>query len=241
MKKIMTALVFVLTTNLFFAQENWFKTYSDSLALMRDANLITNQFKADLKKIKPNSKLNAEPILHTTPNLIYIERDTVHLSYWDQVIPQFKQYLAQLAGSEEKGKEVFGLFFNGFYLPHELGHGFQFTVEKRTDLKSYEMEYFANTVSMLWWKKHHREADLKKCYDYAKIMMKDYPYPFPEGVNYKTYFSENYNKIQRNMELFARVYPYVQFNQFIEIYEDQSLPDFDTFIKNYLAKNKKAK
>ena len=28
-----------------------------------------------------------------------------------------------VAGGEIAGKKVFGLFFNGFYLPHELGHG----------------------------------------------------------------------------------------------------------------------
>lgn len=239
MKKMITTVVLIIIANTVLAQDKWFKTYSDSVVLMKDANNIAKQFTKDIKKIKPDSKLNVQLILNTTPTLIYIERDTIHLPLWDQVIPEIKQYLTQLSGSQENAKEVFGLYFNGFYLPHELAHGFQFTIQKRHDLNEYNMEYFANTVSILWWRKQKREADLKRCYECAKKIMKEYPNPFPKGVNEKIYFSEKYDEIQKDMELFARIYPYIQFNQFIEIYEDKSLQDFNTFIKNHIDNNLK--
>ncbi len=234
MKKIIPVIVFMFFSNTMFAQNGWFKTYTDSIILLSDANRIKDQFSRDIKKIKPNSKFKVDLIFDTTPNLIFINNDTIHLPLWEEVDGNFKGLLEQLAGGAENGKEVFGLFFNGFYLAHELGHGFQFTVEKRSELREYEMEYFANTISILWWRKQKKEAELKRCYEYAKIMLKDYPDPFPSGVDKKNYFSENYNDLQLDSNLFARIYPYVQFNQFIEIYEDKSLTDFDNFVKAYL-------
>jgi hypothetical protein len=241
MKKILVSIVIIMVVNTVFAQENWFTTYSDSKTFMNDANRIKDQFVADIKDIQPDSKLNLHLVLNTTPSFIFIYRDTVHLSLWEELIPEQKHYLSLISGGEEEGKEVFGLFFNGFYLPHELAHGFQFSVEKKSDLREYDMEFYANTVAMLWWKKQHREAELERCYNFAKTMMKDYPDPFPAGVDWKDYFSENYDRIINDMELFSRIYPYVQFTQFIEIYEDKNLPEFDTYIKNYLVSRNAAK
>jgi len=43
------------------------------------------------------------------------------------------------------------IIFNGFYLPHELGHAFEYILHG--DIKnSYESEYQANTIGFLWWK-----------------------------------------------------------------------------------------
>ena len=50
------------------------------------------------------------------------------------------------------------------------------------------------------------------------------------------YFTKNYFKATED----PYNYGYMQFKQFIEIYEDKSLPDFDSFIKSYLQKNKSA-
>jgi hypothetical protein len=34
-----------------------------------------------------------------------------------------KSLFTELNKSKSKGEEMFGLFFNGFYIIHELGHG----------------------------------------------------------------------------------------------------------------------
>jgi hypothetical protein len=44
------------------------------------------------------------------------------------------------------------------------------------------------------------------------------------------YFTKNFNEGSRN----PYTYGYMQFKQFIQIYEDTSLPEFDPFIKKYL-------
>ena len=53
------------------------------------------------------------------------------------------------------------------------------------------------------------------------------PNPVPKGSTIEEYFSKNYEEASAN----PYVYGYMQFKQFIEIYEDKNLPDFDTFIK----------
>jgi hypothetical protein len=178
MKRIPLIIALFLTTHLSFSQKNWFSVYTDSASLVQDGGTITKAFIADIKKIKPGIALDVTTILNTTPYLIYFDGEgkvkTANLPIWAQVIPQQQQFFYEVAGGEAAGKAAFGFFFNGFYLPHELGHGVDQLV--RNNLKgSYEEEYYANTVAMLWWKKQGREKELKACYDAAKTMFAKLP------------------------------------------------------------------
>lgn len=230
MKK--TALLLLsLTTTIAFGQQKWFSTYQDSIALVKDAETITKKFTKDLKKLDANFKFDIKTVLNTTPYLIFFYKDAANIPLWEQVIPEQKQFFYTIAGNETNGKEVFGLFFNGFYLPHELGHAFDFVLHGQT-MGSYKGEYFANTVALLWWKKQHREKELKRCYEYARKMWGQLPNPVPQGMTIEDYFSQNYEKASQD----PLIYGYMQFKQFIEIYEDKTLPDFDTFIKREMLK-----
>jgi len=213
------------------AQKKWFTTYQDSVALVKDATMITKKFTKDLKKIDPTFKFDIKTVLNTTPYLIFFYKDAANIPLWEQVIPDQKQFFYQLAGSESEGKKAFGLFFNGFYLPHELGHAFEFVLRGNIN-NSYESEYLANTIGFLWWKKQHRDAELKQCYEYAKKMWSQLPNPVPEGSTVGEFFSKNYEEATKD----PFVYGYLQFKQFIDIYENKNLPDFDTFIKEELKK-----
>ena len=69
-----------------------------------------------------------------------------------------------------------------------------------------------------------------------KKIMKTYPNPVPKGENVEKYFTDNYVKILTDQENAAMIYGFMQFSQFIKIYEDRSLPDFDTFIQKEFKK-----
>lgn len=225
-KTIVLSFVFLITIYNADAQKKWFTTYTDSIALVKDGNEVSAQFIKDIKKINPKMAFDVKTVLHTTPYLIYFYKDAANLPLWAQVIPEQKSFFYEVAGSEAEGKLAFGLFFNGFYLPHELGHAFEYFT--KGDIKnSYQSEYFANTVAMLWWKKQNRNKELKECYDYAKKMWAKLPNPVPEGTTIEEYFEKNYEQASQN----PYVYGYMQFRQFILIYEDKTLPDFDTFIQ----------
>lgn len=224
-------LLLVVSIQIGNAQKKWFATYSDSIALVKDANAITKSFTKDIHKSNKKIQYHIKTVLHTTPYLIYFYKDAANIPLWEQVIPEQKQFFYEIAGSEAEGKKFFGLFFNGFYLPHELGHAYEYVIKGET-IGSYKGEYFANTVAILWWKKHHREKELKECYEAAKKMWAKLPNPVPEGSTIEDFFSKNYEQASAN----PYVYGYMQFKQFIEIYEDKNLPDFDTFIKQVSKK-----
>ncbi|MFY8024565.1 MAG: hypothetical protein ACOVNO_04405 [Sediminibacterium sp.] len=233
MKISFLLLVLTFSFHLAYSQNQWFKLYEDSALLVTDGKAITAAFTKDIHTIKPTLTFNLNTRLNTTPYLIFYWSEngerTANLPKWDQVIEPQKQFFYQVAGSEAAGKDMFRLFFNGFYLPHELGHALE-DITKGTLKGSYQEEYFANKVGLLWWKKHGKSKELKECYEFAKKVWAKLPNPVPAGSTMEEYFTANYQKASED----PFVYGYMQFKQFIQVYEDKSLPDFDTFIKSYL-------
>ena len=223
----------ILSIQLASAQPQWFKLYEDSTTLVNDGKAITAAFTKDILQLKPGISFSVNTKLNTTPYLIFYwgengER-TANLPKWDQVIEPQKQFFYQVAGSEAAGKDMFRLFFNGFYLPHELGHALEH-IHKGTLKGSYQEEYFANIVGMLLCKKQGKTKELKECYEFAKKVWAKLPNPIPSGNTMEEFFTANYQKATED----PFVYGYMQFKQFILVYEDDTLPDFDSFIKSYL-------
>lgn len=230
--KFLFVLVFI--TQLTVAQKNWFTTYKDSVALLKDASQISNQFIITANKIFPNSNFKPKVILNTTPYLIYYdaELNTVNLPFWDKVLPELKQFTVEVTGSEEEGKKMFGLFFNGFYLTHELAHALQYALLPEESQVSYANEFLANQITMMYWKKIGKQKELKQCYVFAKKMFAKLPNPIPEGQTKEVFFTKNYIEATKN----PFVYAYMQFGQFIEIYESKTVLSYDDFLKSKLQK-----
>jgi len=231
MKNSCLAIVFtIFCSNFLFAQNKIFTTYNDTIMLQHDAQNLLQTFTKDVKKINPDILFDIKCKINTTPYMIYYDGSgMVNLPYWDDVIPPLKTFLTQVSGSEEKGKDVFGLFFNGFYIPHELGHALEHKVGSNIE-NGYESEYFANVVAMLWWRKQGKETELKKCYEYVQDILNKLPNPVPEGQSESQYFKENYRAATQN----PTVYGYLQFSQFKKIYEDKTLPNFDAFVSDFI-------
>ena len=227
MKQKFLLYILILNLNFTYAQETWFTLFTDSTSLVKNANKLSMAFVSDVKKINPDIKLEATSIVNTTPSLIFYngETKTINLPLWVQVAPDQKNFFYDVAGGEDSGKTAFGLFFNGFYLSHEMAHAFQHSVEGTLPQSSYDNEYFANTVAILWWRKQKRNTELKMCYEYAKKMWLQMPNPVPNGMSTREFFTKNF--ASQN----PYSYGFMQFYQFIQIYEDNTLPDFDTFIK----------
>ena len=214
------------TTN---AQKKWFTLYQDSVAVVKEATKISEKFKKDVYKFKKDDKFTTTTILNTTPYLIFFDgKNQVNIPLWSQVLPELKAFTKEVTGSEEEGKRMFGLFFNGFYLIHEYGHAYQETYDYENSKVSYQNEHLANTIAMLYWRKIGKKKQLKQCHELAKKMFAKLPNPVPDGMSKEEYFTKNYEEATQN----PFVYAYMQFGQFIEIYEDQSLPSFDEYMKS---------
>lgn len=228
----MRNLIFILSifVSLFSnVQNRWFKTYNDSIALKSDAEKIVQQFSQKVKNANSSIQLdNWKVVKNTTPYFIYIEKKTANLPFWQEVIPQQKDFFIEVSGGKKQGKEVFGLFFNGFYLVHELGHGLADSAGKKFD-NAFDSEYDANTISILYWRTTDEKSKLKKCYSYAKKMLKHLKNPVSANENYKEYLTKHYDDISSD----PYKYGYIHFSQFVEIYENKDLPDFETLMKGY--------
>lgn len=214
-----------------YSQQQLFYVYKDSASLVTDANEVVADFVSKVNAIKPVFTSKPEAILNTQPYLISYspKANLINLPIWHQVMSQQKDFFNKLSGSEKKGEEAFGLLFNGFYLPHELGHALQSATDKR-EPNTYLNEYFANQVAVLYWKKVKRKRELKQCYKFAKKMVAQLENPVPAGEDPIQYFQDNY----RNLAVDPYKYGYFQFEQFVKIYEDKKLANFDQFITTYL-------
>lgn len=230
MKNKISLIVFFLAFTRIASAQNWFKLQNDSIELTKEATLIKDKFVQDINTIKPELNFSLETILKTTPMLIYYDDKTAHIPLWNQIPEQMQNWFYGMGESQNNGQKIFALFFNGFYLPHELAHGFEDALGKLK--KSYNNEYFANTVAILWLRKHGFYKELEECYESAKTIMAKTPNPVPDGQTTESFFTKNYDEILLNGN--PSVYGFMQFGQFIEIYENNSLPDFDTYIKSYL-------
>jgi hypothetical protein len=227
-------LLFILLIHLTaYSQNKLFRVFTDSAALVESANQIVADFSGKVNAI--DSVFTAKPtaILNTQPFLIFYspKYNQVNLPIWSQVEMKQKQFFYQLGGNEKKGKQIFGYFFNGFYLAHELGHALQKATNKR-DTSLYQNEYFANIVAILYWRKTNRTMELHQCYKYAKQMVSQLPNPVPPGEDPVKYFNTHYSELGAD----PYKYGYYQFAQFVKIYEDKTLENFDVFVMGYLAK-----
>jgi hypothetical protein len=213
------------------SQSKWFSLYSDSSAMVKDANTIVQDIKSTVQKANPALKLDANTaIKNTSPYLIYIDLElhTVNLPLWTEVIPEQKGFFAEVSGGEAQAKEVFGLFFNGFYLAHEYGHAFSANAGKDFS-NAFDSEYDANVFAMLYWRKAGKEKELLLCYNYAKKMLQTLKDPVPQGEDYKQYMTKHYQELSSD----PYKYGYIQFKQFVEVYESKAFSNFDAFVKNY--------
>ena len=225
---VMAIVIMACTSSV--AQQKWFTLYHDSVALVNDANAISNRFINDVKRMKKDLTFGPEVIVNTQPNLVFYADNTVNLPLWEEVDPGIKGFFSTIAGSEADGEKIFGLMFNGFYLIHELGHALQDAIDPAELTGSYEHEYSANVIAMLYWKKVGRSEQLQECYEEVKKASARLRDPVPAGTEKEQYFTEQYYQAAQD----PFVYAYMQFYQFIEIYEDPAMPDFDTFLKEYL-------
>lgn len=224
--KLFSILAFLFFTQL-QCQQKLFSLFSDSVLLKKQAEMVVKEFSTAIEKIYPKTKVLVPVKVDTTPYLIFINKEGIHLPLWEQVIPDQKTFFYDLAGGETQGENLFGLLFNGFYIIHEMGH----SVEASHKIKfknNYDSEYFANQVAILWWRENGKAQELKQIYEQLNLIIPKLKNPVPEGQTIEQYFTENYEKAAAD----PYVYGYMQFKQFKEIYEDKKLKTLKDLLKS---------
>jgi hypothetical protein len=102
-----------------------FKLYSDSVSLSRDATPIVTDFNNRVNRIRPDLDFNVGFVVYTTPGMVYYapKSKNVVTSLYHELPEEHKTFFTTYSDNEEDAKQFFALFFNGFYIAHELGHG----------------------------------------------------------------------------------------------------------------------
>ena len=230
MKNLIFTMMLFFLSNFIFAQNQWFETYSDSVKFANDYNLLIKDFEKQINKIDSSVDLKGLKFKIVNEGGYYNPNDhTVYMNLY-QTTPQWLiDFSADIAGGKQQGDELAGLFFFGFFMPHEIGHALQFSRNKVRD-NEYDNEFEANQIAIAYWKKMGREKELERCYKIAKQALAKIKNPIPEKEDKKSYFTKHYG----DFVLDPYKYGYIQFEQIVAIYEDKSQPDFDTLIKNII-------
>lgn len=232
MKKLVLIISLLAIYNVTFAQNKWFTVYSDSNTLIKDGDKLIADFEKKIKKINKKISLKNPKTVYNLMGPYYSPNaNTLNLPIWDISPKWYKDFCVEVAGGAEVGKKMFGLFFNGFYVSHELGHTLQYAANNRAD-NEYDNEYIANIIGLLYWKKKGKQNELRQCYEFAKQALSKIKNPIPQNEDIKKYFTEHYQEFGQD----PYKYGFVQFSQYVKVYEDKTLTDFDTFIKGFINK-----
>lgn len=225
----LTALILFLLSNPISAQNQLFEVFTDSTALKEKSIELITDFQGMITKPDQTIDLKNPQVAYGAWGPFYIQpQNTIYLPVWYISPAEFQDFCVNVAGNEAEGKKMFGLFFNGFYVAHEVAHAFQYAVNRLPD-NEYDKEYTANVIAVLYWKAKGKQKELDTCYQYAQKAMAKLKNPIPEGADAKLFFTQYYREIAQD----PYKYGYIQFSQFIEIYEDQTLPSFDRYISEF--------
>jgi len=227
-------LLLILTGINLKAQNNFFQIYTDSVALKNQNDELIRDIETKIKIVVPSFSFKA---LKTTipktfmPGQYRQKTNKIYLLPWQTGGPPMKEFLTDIGGSEEKGNALAGMFFYGFFLPHEVGHALQFHANA-VPKSNYDAEYEANELAVVYWRSKGRQKELQQCYEIAKKALLKLKNPIPENADAKVYMTEHYNELLQDPYKYA----YIQFSQIVTVLEDKSLPDFETYVKKYFKK-----
>ncbi|WP_108424434.1 hypothetical protein [Flagellimonas amoyensis] len=227
MKPLSFLIATFLLSNLAQAQHEWYETFPDTTSIKVKCAELVQDFQGMITAVDPTIDLQDPSPAFSAWGPFYLQpQNTIYLPLWDLSPMELKAFCTELGGGELEGERMFGLFFNGFYVAHEVAHALQFASHARAD-NEYDNEYTANVIALLYWREKGKQKELKACYQLAKTALLKLKNPIPEGEDAKAYFTEHYWELAKD----PYQYGYIQFYQFVLVYEDKTLSDFNGFIK----------
>lgn len=218
------------------AQNKPFHFYTEEEQLKKDNDNIIAEIEKTIKDKDPSFSFNGTTTIveNNSPYGYYLpSTNNIYLPMWSTMAQEFKDLGTNTIGSKEDGEEMSRHLYYGFFLPHEIAHSFQFNAKVRYD-NEYDNEQDASNFALLYWRKKGMHKELQQCYILAKKIIANLKNPIPPGEDVKQYFTTHYYDFQKD----PTKYPYIIGYQIVQAFEDESLPDFDTYIQQRLADKK---
>jgi hypothetical protein len=140
----------------------------------------------------------------------------------------WKQW-ASYTKDQSDGKALFDDMFHRFFFVHELGHWMaaqviaglpdsEMTVVAKNEANNkWAREIAANRIATAWYREHDPAYLAKLVADFRQIQS-HLPNPVPAGVDKKTYFTDNYQKLGTD----PLAYGWYQLQMVIEVYDERA-------------------
>jgi len=216
------------------AQNSYFEIYTDSAALKNQNDEMIRDIEASIKLLEPSFSfkgLTTEIPKTFMPGQYRSKTNKIYQPTWQVGGPPMEKFLTDVSGSTGDAKVLAGMFFYGFFLPHEIGHAFQQHTGAVSE-NNYDGEYKANEFAVAYWRSKGKKKELDKCLQLAKTALANLKNPIPDGVDKEKYLTEHYNELLKD----PYKYGYIQFSQIVNILENKLLPDFNTYVKEHFKK-----
>ena len=154
----------------------------------------------------------------------------VHEAQLADLPPQMQDLWKQWASytkDQPDGKALFDDMFHRFFFVHELGHwmaaqviaglpGNEMTVVAKNEANNkWAREITANRIATAWYREHDPQYLAKLVNDFRQIQA-HLPNPVPSGIDKKTYFTDNYQKLGID----PLAYGWYQLQMVIEVYDE---------------------
>lgn len=234
MKRLLSIILLSTFCMIVKAQNHYFEIYTDSAALKNQNDELIRDIENRIKVMHPSFSfkgLTTEIPKTFMPGQYRSKTNKIYQLTWQVGGPPMESFLADVGGSAENGKALAAMFFYGFFLPHEVGHAFQYHTNKVPE-NDYDGEYQANELAVVYWKSKGKQKELQQCYELAKKVLQKLKNPIPENEDAKKYMTAHYNELLKD----PYKYGYIQFSQIVQVLEDKSLPNFETYIAKYFVK-----
>ncbi len=171
---------------------------------------------------------------------------TVHEAQFTDLPPQMQDLWKQWASytsDQPDGKALFDDMFHRFFFVHEMGHwmasqviaglpGSEMSIVAKNEASNkWAREIAANRIATAWYREHDPQYLAKLVADFRTIQSR-LPDPVPAGIDKKTYFTDNYQKLGID----PLAYGWYQLQMVIEVY-DQPAQTFQQVMDD-LPKNR---
>lgn len=157
------------------------------------------------------------------------------MPWWAGLDPNVQGIFVKLAGDPAKGKHLFDLLFNRFFIAHEAGHWLQFSArngasEKKPDF--YHDESEANRIAVAYWMTTpDGDAFLGEIEDLLNPILAQMPNPVPAGSSPEAYFNGHYAQLGEN----PMAYGWFQFRFVLDALAQRHQLQFPELVKSVFA------
>lgn len=156
MKTISIFLFIFLASTTIQAENQWFQIYSDSRLLKKDMTLLIDDFEDEVKKINPDFSfygMQAMPVEGIPAGYYHPNNNKIYLPTSAEMPKTINNFGIKVTGSQEGADRLAGLFYYGFFMPHEIVHGLQWNAKGKFKACLYQNEYEANRLALLYCRK----------------------------------------------------------------------------------------